>query len=87
MFNNATSADPVMTSWNFSNVTDMTNMFTGLTLSTTKYSNLLIKIESESSQTGVTLAGGSSLYNPGGGVARAALIADHTWAITDGGAE
>jgi hypothetical protein len=60
--------------------------FYGVTLSTTSWSNLLINIEANNSNTGVAFHGGTSLYNVAGGVARADLIADHTWTITDGGA-
>ena len=60
--------------------------FYGVTLSTTSWSNLLINIEANNSNSPVAFHGGTSLHNVAGGVAKAALTADHTWAITDGGA-
>ena len=70
----------------FAAVTAMTNMFGGMTILTADYDLLLIRCEATNSNT-VTLGAGNSKYTGGGAAAtaRAALIADHGWTITDGG--
>jgi len=68
-------------------VTSMASMFAGVTLDTSFYSSLLINYEAQSVQNNVTLTGGNSKYSAGAAAtARQALIDDHTWTITDGGA-
>ena len=73
------------------NVTALTTanlMLQGVTLPTSQYSSLLINYEAQAVQDGVPLNGGNSLYSAGAAAtARADLIADHTWTITDGGQE
>ncbi len=69
-------------------MTNGTNFFSGVTLTTPVYNQLLVEMESVNSNT-VTFNGGSSQHSdgpPDGTAARAALVADHTWSITDGGA-
>ncbi len=69
-------------------MTNGTNMFNGVTLTTPVYNQLLVEMESVNSNS-VTFNGGSSKHSsgpPDGSTARAALISDHTWSITDGGA-
>jgi len=69
----------------YSLTTSMTTMFRLSGLPTSRYSALLINIEANSHQSGVTLAGGSSQYSAGAAAtARAALVSDG-WTITDGG--
>jgi hypothetical protein len=68
-----------------SDMTSGTLMFDGVTLDTTDWSDLLIATEAFTVINTVIWDGGNSKYNIAGGVARAALIADHTWTITDGG--
>ena len=58
----------------------------GVTLTTESYSQFLIELESVNSNNAVSLNGGNSTYNAAGAVARQALIDDHSWTITDGGA-
>lgn len=71
---------------NMHSMTNGTNCFAGVTLSTTSYSNLLIDIEANNQNNTVTFSGGSSKYNAGAAAtAHADLIADHSWTITDGG--
>jgi len=55
-------------------------------ISTSSYDDLLVDMEANNSNT-VTFHGGSSTYTATGETARDALIADHSWAFTDGGLE
>ena len=87
MFSGATSANPDMSGWNFSSVNDMLRMFQDVTLSTTNYSNLLIRINATTQTDSVTLDGGNSKYNASGETARNELVNNRSWTITDGGLE
>ena len=87
MFFGATSANPDMSGWNFSSVNDMRGMFQDVTLSTTNYSNLLIRINATTQTDSVTLDGGNSKYNASGETARDELVNNRSWTITDGGLE
>ena len=61
-------------------------MFLGCTLTTDSYSQLLININANNTNTGITFHGGSSKYNSAGKVARDALTSrSPAWSITDGG--
>jgi len=71
---------------NLSNCTNATNMFSGVTLTTTSYSDFLINLATLSLKSGVSFHGGNSKYNTAGGVARAYLVSNFGWTITDGGA-
>jgi hypothetical protein len=71
------------------NMRKMTNgviCFSGVTLSTTSYSNLLIDM-ALGVTTGVTFSGGASQYNAGAVAAHTTLDTTRTWTITDGGLE
>ena len=71
---------------NMHSMTNGTNCFNGVTLSTTSYSNLLIDIEANNQNNTVIFHGGSSKYSAGAAAtAHADLIADHSWTISDGG--
>lgn len=72
--------------FNLSSVTNATDMFFGVTLDTQSYSDFLINLATLPLQSGVTFGGGNSKYNTAGGVARAYLISNFGWTITDGGA-
>lgn len=72
--------------FNLSSVTNATDMFFGVTLTTTSYSDFLINLATLPLQSGVNFSGGNSKYNTAGGVARAYLISNFGWTITDGGA-
>ena len=71
----------------FTKMTNGVSCFFGVTLPTETWSQLLINTEATNQNNNVQWHGGSSKYNAAGGVARAALVADHTWSITDGGLE
>jgi len=69
-------------------LTDGSYMFVSNTINTTDYSNLLIAMEANNTETGVNFSGGNSKYNAAGETARNALLArDPIWVITDGGLE
>ncbi len=88
MFYQATRFDRNIGNWNVGHVTDMENMFLGATLSTPNYDALLTGWESRAVQDNVIFHGGGSRYTGGSdaATARTALIDDHNWTITDGGA-
>ena len=71
---------------NLSSVTNASNMFSGVTLTTTSYSDFLVNLATLSLQSGVSFHGGNSKYNPAAAIARAYLISNFGWTITDGGA-
>jgi surface protein len=85
MFRNCTSLTTIPL-LDLSSVTIATNMFFGCTLTTTSYSDFLINLAMLPLQSGVTFSGGNSKYNVAGGVARAYLVSNFGWTITDGGA-
>ena len=72
--------------FNLSSVTDAAYMFSGVTLTTQSYSDFLIHLATLSLQSGVSFHGGNSKYNPAAAIARAYLISNFGWTITDGGA-
>ena len=61
-------------------------MFLGNTINTTRYSELLVDLESGNTNNGVIFHGGNSEYNTTGETARDLLVV-RTWTITDGGLE
>jgi len=64
------------------------NMFSGNTINTTRYSQLLVDLESGNANNSVTFHGGNSLYNATGETARNILTGGvRLWSITDGGLE
>ena len=71
---------------NLSSVTDAGYMFSGVTLTTQSYSDFLINLATLPLQSGVSFHGGNSKYNPAAAIARAYLISNFGWTITDGGA-
>ena len=72
--------------FDLSSCTNASNMFSGVTLTTTSYSDFLINLATLPLQSGVSFHGGNSKYNPAAAIARAYLISNFGWTITDGGA-
>jgi hypothetical protein len=65
-----------------------TNMFFNNTINTTRYSQLLIDLESGNANNNVEFDGGNSKYNAAGQTARNILTGGtRSWTITDGGLE
>jgi surface protein len=74
-------------SWNVTNLTSASVMFINSSgLSTANYDALLIGWEAQAVRNNVAFSGSPSKYSAGAAAAaRARLIADHAWTITDGG--
>jgi surface protein len=85
MFAEASSASPDMSGWDFANVEHMFNMFEGIDIGEARYSDLLVALAAQNEHTDVRLGGGLATYNEVGAVARAILVDDRGWTITDGG--
>jgi len=89
MFDGALAFDQDLSGWNVESLIDATDMFAnGAGLSTANYDALLIGWEAQDVQDDVPFHAGTSKYTSGGAAeaARTALINDHNWKITDGGA-
>lgn len=88
MFQSATAFNQDISGFDVTGLTTATNMLLNVTLSTVNYDALLVGWEAQAVLNNVPFHGGNSTYTGAGagGTARAALIADHTWTITDGGA-
>jgi surface protein len=86
MFYFALNFDQDISGFDVSNVTNMEDMLQGSAFSQTNYDLLLPAWEAQSVQNSVNFHAGSAKYGAGAPAsARAALIADHSWTITDGG--
>jgi surface protein len=86
MFQGATAFNQNISSWNVRNVTDMTNMFNGVTLSTANYDSLLIGWAGlPSLKNAVPFHGGNSTYCTGETARNVTLKTTYAWTITDGG--
>lgn len=76
-----------MPTFDLSSMTSGSSMFNGFAMTTASWEALLVATEASNANSTVTWDGGNATYNDpsAGATARAALIADHTWTITDGG--
>jgi len=74
-------------SWDITSLTDATLMFSGVTLSTAEYSELLINWEAQEENADVTFHGGNSKYSAGDAATARAALVGNGWTITDGGQE
>ena len=88
MFDGCTSLvglDP--SGWDVSGVTSGTDFARSVAISTANYNATLVNWEAQSVQNNVSVNFGSSEYSlsSAAATARAALIADYAWTITDGG--
>jgi len=87
MFQSAVAFDQDLSTWDVTGITTATNFLLGVTMSTANYDALLIGWEAQAVNNSVTFHGGGSKFSAGAAAtARAALISDHSWTITDGGA-
>ncbi len=85
LFTNCTSFNQGIGSWDVSNVTSMTDMLNGVTLSTANYNSMLISWAAQNVQNGVNFHAGNSKYSPGQAAdARDILTGTYGWIITDG---
>ena len=89
MFNNMGTVTPKtitgLDTWNITRVTNFSSFLASTTLDTTTYSNMLIAWDALDPVNSLTFNGGTSKYNASGQVARASLVANDLWSITDGG--
>jgi surface protein len=86
MFGRATAFNQDISDWDISGVIRMTDMLLDIALLTVYYDALLIAWEAQTVQNNVEFDGGNSKYSSGAAAeARARLISDHNWKITDGG--
>ena len=84
MFFNAPSFDQNLGNWNVTNLTDAIRMFFGASLSITNYDSLLLGWSVQTLKSGVPFDAGASRYCAGAS-ARATMIANNGWIITDKG--
>ena len=89
MFDNATSFNQDISSWDVSNVTNMNNMFQNSGMSSTNYGLFLERCYALATTTGVqsnVLLGAGSIQYPASAVtARNYLTGTKGWTISDGG--
>ena len=84
MFKLASSFDQDISGWDVTSLSDATNMFDGVTLSSANYDALLNSWNAQTLQSNVTFDGGNSKYC-NGETARTNMINTQGWMITDGG--
>lgn len=87
MFRQCTSLTALDVSlWNVVLVTNFTDFLLSTTLDTPSYDAMLIQFEATNQNNVLSFHGGNSRHTAGSAAAtaRAALIADHSWTITDG---
>ncbi len=85
MFRNAVLANPDVSGWDITQVTDMSLMFANVALPTVDYDAMLLNFSNQNITNAVVFDGGNSQYcSIPAQNARASLIANKSWTITDG---
>ena len=84
MFKGAIAFDQDIGGWNVESLIYATDMFEGVTLSTTNYDALLIGWDAQNLRSGVPFSGGNSTFCAGI-TARTNMINSDGWTITDAG--
>ena len=74
-----------ISTWNISKVSDMSQFVNSATLNTTEYSNALIYWSTLNLNSNINFKYGSTKYNSSASSARASIITNKTWTISDGG--
>jgi surface protein len=88
MFHQALNANPNMSNWDVTSLLDATGMFMGVKLSTDNYEGLLVGWGSQELQPNVFFDGGQSTYcSDESATARANMVENDLWSISDGGLE
>ena len=91
-FSHMFSSNAILTSvtgadgFNIEKATTVTNMFNGAALATAQWSAILTNFNNQNPKNNLDIHAGTSTYNSAGATARAGLIANDNWTITDGGA-
>ena len=88
MFNDANAYNQDMSSWDFEGLTASNALFRfikGTAMNTANYSALLIRWAAQDVVNNLTVDSGNIQYSSSAASARASLIADDSWTITDGG--
>ena len=88
MFSNANAYNQDISSWDFEGLSASNALFRfikGSSMSTANYSALLIRWAAQDVVDNLTVDSGSIQYSSSAASARASLIADDSWTITDGG--
>ena len=85
MFQGAVNFNDDISGWDITNVTDMTDMFDGVELSTRNYTAILNGWSAQGVQPNVVFDAGTSTYSCQAKAARDVLTIDNGWTITDGG--
>jgi hypothetical protein len=88
MFYNTSVSGALPSGMTLASLTNGSYMFAGTLIDAVFYSYLLKAMEANNSNSSVAFHGGPAKYWSGdAATARAALIADHSWTFTDGGAD
>jgi len=86
MFENAFVSNPDVSDWDVTTITDMTDMFNGITLSSDVYDDLLLSFNAQNLQIGIDFNGGNSTYCAIDAHDNLTNIATgHGWLIADDG--
>ncbi len=85
MFASTRAFNQDLSDWNVENVGNFSFFLSSAELSPGNYDALLIGWNALTLQSGLTFDAGNSRYTPAGKTARAAIIRDDGWMITDGG--